>query len=367
MTTKDNTPDQPIEVEDRRAAIAAAFEEHSEPESAPPSVAAKTTTEEPKGGHVATEEGGPDAPTPTTTEAPNDAPGSKSTQSSEESPKPLNTDRPPQAWKAPQKAKWEKLDPDIRQEVLRRERETTQVLNDSAQARQLAQQFQQTVQPFMGRLQSMNAHPLVAVGELLKADYLLSTAPKAQRAQFMAKLIKDYDVDLLELDGALSGKGPADPVESRVEQLLAQRLAPFQQFISQQQMAEQQRAQQLNQQLEHTVETMAQDPEYPYFERVRDTMADIIEVLANRGQHISIEAAYNRAIAMDPAISQEIAAKSAAEAQVTQAATLNKRAQQALKASSSVGGAPSGSTGKPPNATDRRATIAAAFDAAGGR
>jgi hypothetical protein len=219
----------------------------------------------------------------------------------------------------------------------------------------------------MGRLQSMNAHPLVAVGELLKADYLLSTAPKAQRAQFMAKLIKDYDVDLLELDGALSGKGPADPVESRVEQLLAQRLAPFQQFISQQQMAEQQRAQQLNQQLEHTVETMAQDPEYPYFERVRDTMADIIEVLANRGQHISIEAAYNRAIAMDPAISQEIAAKSAAEAQVTQAATLNKRAQQALKASSSVGGAPSGSTGKPPNATDRRATIAAAFDAAGGR
>jgi len=282
--------------------------------------------------------------------------------------KQVPVERPPQSWKAPQKAKWDKLDPDIRQEVLRRERETTKVLSESASARQLETQFHQVVQPFMGRLQSMNAHPLAAVQELLKADFLLATGPVNQKTQLMAKLISDYGVDIQALDAALSGKAAPDPVESKVEQLLQQRLAPFQQYMTQQEQLRAQQEAAEGQRMATTVESMAMDTtQYPYFEQVRDTMADVVEVLAKRGVSIDLKEAYNRAVAMDPTVSQELATQTAAEALKTQAAKLNGKAQRALKASSSVGGAPGGSTGRAPDASDRRAVIMAAFDTAGGR
>ena len=96
------------------------------------------------------------------------------------------------------------MPPDVRQEIVRRERETTKVLGETAQARQLAGQFMQAVQPYQARLQSAGAHPIAAVQELLKADYILSSAPQNQRAAFMAKLISDYGIDVRELDTALA-------------------------------------------------------------------------------------------------------------------------------------------------------------------
>jgi len=357
--------DKEVVVDDRRAALEAAFDAAESAESE----AVKTTTEEPKGGHVEPKPAGPDVALPTKTDVPNDAPGSKSTQSIEAAPKPEgeHTLQAPQSWKPAQKAKWGTLDLDIQQEVLRRDRETTQVLNDTAQARQIANKLSQTVQPYMARINSLNTDPLNAVSELLKADHILSTAPKATRAQYMANLIKDYGIDLQELDSALAGRAPADPVDERVEKLLAQRLAPIQQFLTQQQQVEQRRQQEASQQLAHTVETMSQDSKYPYFEQVRESMADIVEIMANRGQHITIEAAYNRAVAMDPAISSEIANKTEVLAKATQAAQQNSRAQRALNASVSVGGAPSGLTVGAPSANDRRAAITAAFEQVEGR
>lgn len=350
--------DEQLELFDRRETIAAAFDAVEKADSDGLSDGVKTTTEEPKGDDVATKQGGPDVTTPTKTEATDDAPGSKSLQS---------LDRAPQAWRAPQKAKWGTLDSDIKQEVLRRERETTQVLNETAQARQFAGQFQQTVQPFMARLQSLNAHPLVAVQELLKADHVLSTAPKQQRAELLAKLITDYDIDIPTLDAVLSGRVPADPVESRVEALLQQRLAPLQQFLNTQQQQTAYQQQEQEQQLNQVVQDLAVDPKFPHFEEVRETMADLIEVAARRRQPLTIEAAYNTAVAMDPALSQIQNARTATQAQTAEAARLNGRAQQALRASVSVKGVPTGSVGSGNSAADRRSTIAAAFESFEGR
>ena len=318
----------------------------------------KTATEDVKGAHVATTEGGPDEPTPKIS----DATGAPQSADSVTIP-----EKPPQAWKPAQKAKWAALDQDIRQEVLRREHETTKVLNETASARQLAQQFQAAVQPYMARLKSQNAHPIKAVENLLAADHLLSTAPKVQKAQFLAKLINDYGVDIMELDNALSGKPAVDPVESRVEQLLQQRLAPFQQYMTAQQQQAQQRAVLEEQRVAQTVEGMSNNPEFPYFDDVRDTMADIVEIMAKKGVPIDLTSAYNKAVAMDPAISQVVANTTAATQAAANAAKANAKAQRALQASSSVGGAPSGSIGGKLDASDRRAAIAAAFELVGGR
>jgi len=358
-------------LDDRRATVAAAMDaaeeglDHNEAvEQVVAEVQAESTpkieaTEEPKGAPKDLSTSGTDRPTPIETkslEAPN-------TTDEDDKPK-FPVEKPPQAWKAAQKAKWEKLDPDIRQEVIRRERETTQVLNESTQARQFAQQFHSTIQPYLARLQSAGAPPLQAIQNLLAADHLLSTAPKAQKAQYLAKLINDYGVDILELDAALTGKEPVDPVASRVETLLQQRLAPYQQFMQTQQQREQLAAQQENQKIQVAVNQMGQmTDKFPHFDQVRNEMADAIEIYSKRGVYLSLEEAYNKAVAMDPDLSKQGA--NLMQTQQLQAA--NKRAQRALNASASVGGAPVSSTGGKLNASDRRAAITAAFEAVGGR
>jgi hypothetical protein len=276
-------------------------------------------------------------------------------------------DKAPQSWRAPARAKWDKVDPEIRQEVMKRERETTKVLGETAQVRQFANNFNQVVQPYMARMNAMGLDPLGAVHELLKGDYLLATAPKAQKAQLMAKLINDYGVDIMELDSALAGKGPADPVDSRVEQLLQERLKPFQQYIQNQQRQAQENEQHSQQEVNQTIESMTDNPKYPHFDTVRLDMADAIDLAAKRGLYLTLDQAYNRAIAMNPEVSSQVAAQQQAEAKRTAAQQLNAKAQRALGASVSVGGAPSGVPSGASGATDRRATIEAAFEQLSGR
>ena len=347
-----------VVVDDRRAAIEAAFEtaESDQPElpgidpapareapaAKPEAPAAKPETES-QG--VAT----PPAPdAPTTPEFP--------------------VDKAPQSWRPAQKAKWDALDPDVRQEVVRREREMTRTLGETAQARQVASHFQQTVQPYMARIQSLGAQPLQAVGELLKSDHILSTAPPQQRAQFMAKMITDYGVDIQALDSALAGKAQPESMDTRVEQLLQQRLAPFQTYLQQQQQREQAAAQRERDTLNTSIEQMQSDTaKYPHFDTVREDMADLIEIQAKRGVYLPLDQAYTRAIAMNPEVSQVVNAASTAEAKRLSALAANAKAQKALSASKSVGGSPGGTPSGAPSASDRRAIIEAAFDSVGGR
>ena len=274
----------------------------------------------------------------------------------------------PQSWKPGAKAQWDKLPPEVRQEVARREHQTSVVLNESAMSRKVASEFQQAVQPYMARIQSQGVSPTAAVGELLKADYLLSTAPTTQRAQFMAKLISDYGVDLHALDAALSGvvtqqNDPQVQIQTQVQQLLQQQLAPYQSLLQEKQIREQQE----QQNLVKTVESFENNPKYPYFGQVRQDMADLIELSARRNAPITIEQAYNRAIQSDPSLSAEVATQRESTLKAELAAKANAQAQRALKASISVGGAPTGNAGGPPAGSDRRSTIAAAFDSLGGR
>jgi hypothetical protein len=347
------------EVVDRRTQIEAAFEqqEQAEPEVTPAPAADP-----------------PPAPAPTTPEPEPSfqaAPAVKAKADITPAPSPESptfpVDKAPQSWRAPSREKWAKIDPDIQQEIMKRERETTRVLGETAHARQLANNFSQMINPYMARIQTFGIEPMAAIGELLKADYLLSSAPKAQRAAYMAKLINDYGVDIAELDSALAGKGAADPVDSRVEQLLQQRLAPFQQYLQAQQQREQQYEQRSQAEVNESIENMATDPKFPHFESVRLDMADIVDLAAKRGLYLSLEDAYNRAIAMNPEVSAQVAAQRQADAKRAAAQAANAKAQKALGASISVGGAPGGVPSGASEATDRRSTIAAAFDSLSGR
>lgn len=289
-----------------------------------------------------------------------------------DAPKP-GEDKPPQSWRAAQKAQWSTLPAEVKSEILRRERDHERVLSESSTSRQIAGAFAQVVQPYMARIQSLGVHPMVAANELFKADHVLYTSPMPQRAAKMAELIDFYSVDLQELENALLARQPnnaarAPAPSADVARIVQEQLEPLRQFVSVQQQQEMARQQQAIQQVTATVEQMAADNiKFPFFEDVRQDMADIIEIQSKKGLYLTPEQAYNRAIAMNPEVSAQVAQLAAKTKQQQAARGASARAQRALAASKSVVGAPGGVGGGEGNTKDRRATIAAAFDAMEGR
>lgn len=274
----------------------------------------------------------------------------------------------PQSWRAGPKAKWATTDPEVRAEVMRREREVERVLGESANARKLAGAFGSMVQPYMARIQTLGIHPLAAAQELFKADHILTTAPRVQRAMFMAQLIQQYEVDLHALNDAL--KGTADPESSGpdIDGLLSQKLKPFLDFMQQQTRAGEESRAQTMQRMQEDMDTMAANTEkYPFFDEVREDMADVIDAHAKKGLYPTLEQAYTRAIALNPEVAAKVAKMAEDAKRGAAARDKNERARRALEASSSVSGAPTGGSGGVPNVKDRRATIAAAMDQLEGR
>ena len=275
--------------------------------------------------------------------------------------KPGRIDRAPQSWKGgPAKGEWANLPLNVRQEVHRREMQIEKALQETAPARQFAEQFQKTVTPYMARLQSAGAaNPMQAVEALLQADYTLSSAPKQQRAAYMAKLIKEYDIDVVELDNALVGaqssqQSQTPDIQALVQQQLQQALAPIMQ-------REQAQRQQQQEQINHTVESMALDPKYPHFDDVRGDMADLIDLKARQGIDLSLEDAYSMATRMNPDVYAQMSRQ-------TNLQSANQQHQQAIRAknaASSVSGSPAaGGSGQFVGNGDLRSSIEAAFGGA---
>jgi hypothetical protein len=285
----------------------------------------------------------------------------------EPAPKPGETIDPlaeaPKSWKAANRTHWGVIPKEAREEIVRRDKEVFRILGESGQARKLQAELTDIVRPFEARIRSSGQTPLQVINNLLGFDYALSSAPPARRAQLAAKLIGDYGIDIRELDAALSGSAPADPVQATVDRLLAERLAPFQQFMQTQQTMEQQRNQSFSNEATQTVESMATDvTKYPHFETVREDMADLVEMGAKRGVYFSPDQAYNRAVAMNPELGAHVVAQRQQEAQRQTALSQHDRAQKALLASSSVSGSPLGTPGSGGSAADLRSAVESAFN-----
>jgi hypothetical protein len=262
-------------------------------------------------------------------------------------------DKPPASWKGDAKKVWGELPEAARNEVVRRERQVETTLRETAQTRQFAEQFVEVANTYEQRLRQWGVQPAQAFKTLMEADRALVSGDVASRAQSMARLIKDYNIDIAALDSALAGQpiqGQQSPdMLAQVRQMLAQELAPFKQ---QQQAVERQQ----QEEVAHTIESMAADHvNFPYFEDVREDMADLIELKAGRGVYITLQQAYATLTGGSNAV--------AANQQRTQALSAHAVAQKAKNAAASVAGSPASVAGGA-DPKDLRASIAAAIDGA---
>jgi len=257
-------------------------------------------------------------------------------------------DRAPQSWKGEAKKLWETLPLQVRQEVARREKDILPIMQEAAGNKNKVQEVLAVVTPHRSIIdQHYGGNPMEAVKMMLGVERVIRTGTATQKAQLVANMIKDFGVDIHTLDSFLVGQPAPEAIQqqSTIEQLLEQKLAPFQQFIQTQQQREQQQREQVQQQVTMTVTEMSQDDRYPYFNEVRADMADIIEMGARRGVAISLEDAYTKAIRMNDGTFQASSVRDQSQG-ATQAALEAHRAAQAAKgASVQVTGSPTG-TGK---------------------
>jgi len=273
----------------------------------------------------------------------------------------------PKSWKSNVAPKWATLDPEVKAEIHRREKEITKAFGENNQSREFSKAFQEVIRPYEAHLMSYGK-PLEAIANLLQVEYALGSYPPVQRAQLMAKLIKDYSVDIKELDSALVGAGPTDPTKSALEQLLEQKLSPIQNFIQQQQQLDLMRQQRTQSDASMEIERMAEDSvTYSHFEEVREDMADLIELNAKRGRYITPGQAYNLAVGMNPAWAAEGPVTPPVNAQQQQLSASDARAQKALQASASVKSLPSSAPTHVNNAETLRGAIESAFEHVSGR
>ena len=276
-------------------------------------------------------------------------------------------DRAPQSWKGESKKLWEQLPLQVRQEVVRRERDIQARLQESADARQKVSAMIEVMTPHRERIQaSYGGNPVAAIDALLRTEQVLASGTPLQKANLVAQLIQNFGVDLRALDSVLSGSNIPEPVQQQdsIERLLEQKLAPIQQFLETQQQREARERASVQQSIDLTVAEMAQDTErFPYFEELRGEMADLVEMNARRGVALSLEDAYHKAVRMNDGAFKATAVREQHQSAQAAALEAHRAAQAAKGASVSVTGSPSGagkqvSTG---NASDLRGTIAAAF------
>jgi hypothetical protein len=208
-----------------------------------------------------------------------------------------------------------------------------------------------------------------AINNLLGVERTLVSGDPAAKVTLVANMIKHFGIDLVALDKALVGQPMPEQVQqqSALERLLEQKLAPVQQFIQFQQQREQQYHQRVEQEVSHTVESMAVDPNFPYFDEVRSDMADLIEMNAKRGVAVSLEDAYARAVRMNDDLYQASASRESSQAATQAALQAHQAAQRAKGASVLVSGSPSMPGGNQSNPNDLRGTISALLGETGSR
>ena len=195
-------------------------------------------------------------------------------------------DGAPPSWKAGLAEKWGKLDPDVRTEITRREREITTGLQRAADVRQFGDSIMGEFAPYAEILQQEGATPQAAIRALLETSYTLRYgSPEHKHALFMS-LAQQYGIDPTK---------QIDPEKARLQWEVDSRNVNDARGATQAQVR-------LQQDVQSELEQFVQSPGHEHYERVRPAMAGLLTT----GGAANLQDAYDRACWADPQIRQAL-------------------------------------------------------------
>lgn len=191
-------------------------------------------------------------------------------------------DDAPTSWTPDAKAKWSALDPQVRGEIQRREKEIATGLQRAAEARKFGDSVMQEFAPYAEILSKEGATPQAAVRALLEASYTLRFgSPEHKHALFMS-MAQQYGIDL--------GK-QVDPEKARLEWELDSRKHNDMRGAA---TAQEQLAREVQGELEQFVAA----PGHEHYDAVRPAMAGMLQ----SGAAKDLQDAYDQACWANPNI-----------------------------------------------------------------
>lgn len=156
-----------------------------------------------------------------------------------------------------------------------------------------AKSLMEAISPFVPELQKQNIHPAAWINNLGRAHMILTSAPYDQKVQLFHRLAQDYGIQLNQ--GGNDGFNLSEPPQQQAapdaytQQLLAQLQQVNQEVSTIKGRYEQEETARLN----HMINEVASDTtKYPYFEDLREDMAQLLE----RGLASDLQTAYAKAV-----------------------------------------------------------------------
>ena len=199
-------------------------------------------------------------------------------------------------------------------------------------------------QRYTAFISANSGNPLQEVEGLLQTASVMQTGTQVQKAQMAAELINRFSIDISTLDDVLVGQAP----QSQVPEEVQQRLNQLEGYFQQQQQVQRNQQQVHQKTIDQEIHQFVAQNEFAG--DLRMVMADFMDIADRQGHPITLENAYQRAIATRPDIQQVIKNRAIGQQNTSQ---IGKARQAAVSVPQSGGlGAPAG-----PPATMRDALL----------
>lgn len=246
----------------------------------------------------------------------------------------------PATWTPAAKEKWANLDPAVKGEISRREREVDVALSKATDVRRFGDSVMQEFAPYAKILSDEGATPQAAIRALLETSYTLRFGSPEHKHALFHSLAQQYGIDL--------GK-QIDPEKARLQwELDSRNVNDARQAAAQQD--------QLQREVQGELEAFMAAPGHEHYGAVRAVMAGLMQ----SGVAKDLQDAYDRACWADPQI----------RAALQLAENTRRAAEQAKNRNAllSVNGAPGAvSTGGGVDPANLRGLLEAQFNGGAGR
>ena len=265
-----------------------------------------------------------------------------------------SVEKAPVSWTPAAREHWKGLPADLKAMISKREHDFALKIQETSQEASLARTFKEATRPYEHFFAADGIDAVAATKNLMQTAAGLRAGTPTQKAAIVREIIGTFGVDIGMLDTMISGQQVADTgQDSHLEQMLSSKLAPVMKFMDTVQGRQAQYQQGIQETARNSIIDFANTHEF--YEDLRLDMADITDLALKRGQKLSLEDIYSRAIQMRPDIKAIVDQRAAAQTSVP------KMAGKRRAAASVVGGPGTGARGAavPTNLRDQ---LEAAWD-----
>lgn len=191
---------------------------------------------------------------------------------------------PPKSWKKEAQEAYEALPENIKAEIHRRENDFHKGLEQYRDMANIGQTLDKEIQPYADLIRQQGTTAQNVVRDLLGMQHKIMTGSSEEKAQIVAGILRDYQIDTDAVNAAL--QQPAAPKPDPQFTQLASEVNTLKTQLSQAQLAP----------FQEQVNQFAADPQNEFFSEVEDDMTALLA----QGRAKDLKDAYDKAVWANP-------------------------------------------------------------------